>query len=150
MIFTGIQQSPRHFEPGGRQGVTESKPRLDGRWLARLGQVCSLFPSLRHVHRARFLARSNVIVFSVHVTGLQFRNDQLVWDYSIVIVSIKLFFSPRQCPGENLNTILWTPLQQLAHFWGADMIAMSPHVEVPSCALLGEECVTAIQVLRIW
>jgi hypothetical protein len=62
----------------------------------------------------------------------------------------KLLFSPRQCAREDMDTILWTPLQQLAQFWGTDMIAMSPHVEVPSRAFLGEGCVAAIQVLRVW
>jgi hypothetical protein len=48
-------------------------------------------------------------------TGLPFRNSQ--WSISVGLfsrqVSNKLLFSPRQYPRENLDTILWTPLQQL-------------------------------------
>jgi hypothetical protein len=79
------------------------------------------------------------------------QNDQLVWDYSKSLeLSNKLLFSPKQCPREILDTTLWTPLQQLAQFWGTDMIAMSPHVEDPSRAFLGEGCVAGIQVLKVW
>jgi hypothetical protein len=59
-----------------------------------------------------------------------------------------LLFPPRQRSRENLCAISWTPLQQLAQFWGTDMIAMTSHVEVPSRTFGGEGCVTAIQVPR--
>ena len=61
----------------------------------------------------------------------------------------QLLCSPWECPRKDLFPVLRAPLQQLAQFWRADMIAMSPHVKVPPRALLDERRVAAVQVTSI-
>jgi len=50
---------------------------------------------------------------------------------------------------KDLFAVLGAPLQQLTQFRRPDVIAVSPHVEVPPRALLYERRVATIQVLNI-
>jgi hypothetical protein len=61
-----------------------------------------------------------------------------------------LFLRPRKRTRKHPRAILRTPLQQLAHFWRTNVVAVGPRMKISTCALLDEGRMTAIQVCRVW